>query len=31
MVRECLGFSSSSKCTNEENYLIEKMSRLLGF
>ena len=25
-----IGFLSSSKCTNEENYLIEKMSRLLG-
>jgi len=27
---ESLGFLASSKCTNEENYLIEKMARLLG-
>ncbi|HOV51666.1 MAG TPA: formate dehydrogenase subunit alpha [Methanothrix sp.] len=27
---ECVGFLSSSKCTNEENYLIEKMARCLG-
>jgi len=25
-----IGFLSSSKCTNEENYLIEKMARCLG-
>ncbi|MDM7912166.1 MAG: molybdopterin-dependent oxidoreductase, partial [Methanotrichaceae archaeon] len=27
---ERVGFFSSSKCTNEENYLIEKMARCLG-
>ena len=27
---ERVGFLSSSKCTNEENYLIEKMARCLG-
>ena len=25
-----LGFLASSRCNNEENYLIEKMARLLG-
>ena len=25
-----IGFLASSKCTNEENYLIEKLARLLG-
>jgi len=27
---DSLGFLSSSKCTNEENYLVQKMARLLG-
>ena len=27
---DSLGFLASSKCTNEENYLIEKMARCLG-
>ena len=27
---DSIGFLSSSKCTNEENYLIEKLARLLG-
>lgn len=27
---DCLAFLSSSKCTNEENYLIQKLGRMLG-
>ncbi len=27
---DSIGFFASSKCTNEENYLIEKLARLLG-
>jgi predicted molibdopterin-dependent oxidoreductase YjgC len=27
---DALGFFSSSRCTNEENYLLQKLARLLG-
>jgi formate dehydrogenase major subunit len=27
---DCLGFLASAKCTNEENYLFQKLARLLG-